>query len=114
MNSQYPESQQSAAQTATGAAAGSPVADSMPVGMWHAPILITENNFIYKSLSNWALNVAVGCWGELDLEDRRQNELALERGSILVSIFRASNGTRFYVITEGDRSVTTVLLPEEY
>src|ERR1039458_1993187 len=61
MNSQYPESQQSAAQTATGAAAGSPVADSMPVGMWHAPILITENNFIYKSLSNWALNVAVGC-----------------------------------------------------
>lgn len=31
------------------------------VGMWHAPAIIAENNFIYKSLSNWAFNVAVGC-----------------------------------------------------
>src|ERR1017187_1158286 len=61
MNSQYPEFQHSAAHTATTASAGRALADSMPVGMWHAPILITENNFIYKSLSNWALNVAVGC-----------------------------------------------------
>jgi DNA repair photolyase len=29
--------------------------------MWHAPAVIAENNFIYKSLSNWAFNVAVGC-----------------------------------------------------
>ena len=31
------------------------------VGMWHAPAVIAENNFIYKSLSNWSFNVAVGC-----------------------------------------------------
>lgn len=31
------------------------------VGMWHAPAIIAENNFIYKSLSNWSFNVAVGC-----------------------------------------------------
>jgi len=31
------------------------------VGMWHAPAIIAENNFIYKSLSNWAFNIAVGC-----------------------------------------------------
>ncbi len=31
------------------------------VGMWHSPAVIAENNFIYKSLSNWAFNVAVGC-----------------------------------------------------
>ncbi len=31
------------------------------VGMWHAPAIIAENNFVYKSLSNWAFNVAVGC-----------------------------------------------------
>jgi len=31
------------------------------VGFWHAPAVIAENNFIYKSLSNWAFNVAVGC-----------------------------------------------------
>jgi DNA repair photolyase len=32
-----------------------------PVGYWHSPAVISENNFIYKSLSNWALNIAVGC-----------------------------------------------------
>ncbi len=32
-----------------------------PVDFWHAPAVIAENNFIYKSLSNWAFNVAVGC-----------------------------------------------------
>lgn len=31
------------------------------VGMWHAPAVIAENNFVYKSLSNWAFNIAVGC-----------------------------------------------------
>jgi DNA repair photolyase len=32
-----------------------------PIGMWFSPAVIAENNFIYKSLSNWAFNVAVGC-----------------------------------------------------
>src|ERR1022692_2957998 len=32
-----------------------------PVGMWSSPAVIAPNNFIYKSLSNWAFNVAVGC-----------------------------------------------------
>jgi len=31
------------------------------VGIWHAPAVIAENHFVYKSLSNWAFNVAVGC-----------------------------------------------------
>jgi len=32
-----------------------------PVGMWSSPAVIAPNNFVYKSLSNWAFNVAVGC-----------------------------------------------------
>jgi DNA repair photolyase len=32
-----------------------------PVDYWHAPAVIAENHFVYKSLSNWAFNVAVGC-----------------------------------------------------
>lgn len=32
-----------------------------PVDFWHAPAVIAQNNFVYKSLSNWAFNVAVGC-----------------------------------------------------
>jgi DNA repair photolyase len=37
------------------------VADFEPVGFWRSPALIQLNNFVYKSLSQWALNIAVGC-----------------------------------------------------
>jgi DNA repair photolyase len=39
----------------------SPARAGGPVGMWSSPAVIAPNNFIYKSLSNWAFNVAVGC-----------------------------------------------------
>ena len=32
-----------------------------PVGLWSHPAVISENNFVYKSLSNWSLNIAIGC-----------------------------------------------------
>src|SRR5262249_50047374 len=32
-----------------------------PVDLWHAPAVIAPNNFVYKSLSNWSFNIAVGC-----------------------------------------------------
>src|SRR5918996_1165947 len=32
-----------------------------PVNLWHAPAVIAPNNFVYKSLSNWSFNIAVGC-----------------------------------------------------
>ena len=55
-----------------------------------------------------------GDWGELDSEDTEVNERALKEGTRLFSAYHSSLGVRFYVITEWDRSVTTVLLPEEY
>src|SRR6266498_1760178 len=55
-----------------------------------------------------------GDWGELDEHDRRENERALTEGCRVLSAYRASNGLRFWIITEADRSVTTVLLPEDY
>src|SRR6266436_2709985 len=56
-----------------------------------------------------------GDWGELDTHDRKENELGLKRGFRLLSSYRTSSGdTKVWVITEADRSVTTVLLPEEY
>ena len=55
-----------------------------------------------------------GDWGELDEQDRRENEHALQHGCRLCSRYQSQSGTKFYVITEHDRSVTTVLLPEEY
>ena len=55
-----------------------------------------------------------GDWGELDPEDRRENERALRQGSRLLAAYSTRTGERLWIITEWDRSVTTVLLPEEY
>ncbi len=55
-----------------------------------------------------------GDWGDLDADDRRVNEHALVRGLRLLSAYTLSDGTRLYLITDSDRSVTTFLLPDEY
>lgn len=55
-----------------------------------------------------------GDWGELGDEDKATNNDALKHGARLLSAYRLDDGTRIYVITEADRSVTTFLLPEEY
>jgi hypothetical protein len=55
-----------------------------------------------------------GDWGDLSEEDRLTNEFALIRGERLFSAYHSEAGVKYYVITEWDRSVTTVLLPEDY
>ena len=55
-----------------------------------------------------------GDWGDVCEEDREENELSLKNGFRLMSIYQGTNGTKFWIITEADRSVTTVLLPEDY
>jgi hypothetical protein len=56
-----------------------------------------------------------GDWGsDTCPEDAAANEQSLIDGSRLLSVYRTSNGEKLWVITEADRSVTTLLLPEEY
>ena len=55
-----------------------------------------------------------GDWGDVNQHDRQANELALKEGSRLVSVYHSATGVKFYIITEADRSMTTVLLPEDY
>jgi hypothetical protein len=57
---------------------------------------------------------ASGDWGEVCPEDWMANDTALRTGLRLLSVFRDSLQTRFWIITEADRSVTTILLPDEY
>ena len=57
---------------------------------------------------------AHGDWGELDAEDVAENELSLVQGFRLLSAYTLKDGTRIWIITEADRSVTTILLPSEY
>ena len=55
-----------------------------------------------------------GDWGEISCEDRTENELALKHGFRLLSAYEYEGEPRFWIITEADRSATTVLLPDEY
>lgn len=55
-----------------------------------------------------------GDWGELSAADRIANEQALVYGNRVFSAYRTSRATKLWVITEADRSLTTILCPEEY
>lgn len=53
-------------------------------------------------------------FGDLSEEDIAANEEALATGDRILSAYNDSNGVRFWIITEWDRSSTTILLPEDY
>lgn len=76
---------------------------------------LSFHTFVYTSL----LRHEGGDWGELCESDRISNELAAVSGRRLLSVYECaashqSHGSRLYIITEADRSVTTVLWPREY
>jgi hypothetical protein len=54
-----------------------------------------------------------GDWGEVPPEDAKENEFALGNTLRILSVYTV-NDTKVWIITEADRSVTTVLLPSEY
>ena len=56
---------------------------------------------------------ASGDWGELDHHDRRENELSIKNGRRVLSSYPVGE-RKVWIITEADRSVTTLLLPEEH
>ena len=55
-----------------------------------------------------------GDWGELSDEDKNENELSLKAGYRLLSAYEAEGLPKIWIITEADRSATTILFPEEY
>lgn len=57
---------------------------------------------------------ARGDWGDIPAEDRAENEVSIKEGFRILSAYSDRNGVKFWIITEADRSVTTVLLPEDY
>ncbi len=57
---------------------------------------------------------ARGDWGDVCEDDRKENELSLVGGFRLFSVYHDRNGVKFWIITERDRSVTTVLFPDDY
>lgn len=63
--------------------------------------------YLYRHLS--------GDWGDLDDSARRLNDAALQSGEDrLMSSYQVAPDLKLWIITERDRSVTTLLLPNEY
>jgi hypothetical protein len=76
-------------------------------------------------LARWAVKASApnallqrhvtGDWGELSEEDRRENELSIKEGLRIFSAHKLPRtGAKLWIITEADRSVTAILLPDEY
>ena len=57
---------------------------------------------------------ASGDWGDLDDHDRQENEFSLTRQLRLFSVYHDRNKVKFWIITEADRSVTNIYLPESH
>ena len=55
-----------------------------------------------------------GDWGELDDEDKAQNDFSVKNNLRILSAYTLQTGERIWLITEADRSATTILLPREY
>jgi hypothetical protein len=55
-----------------------------------------------------------GDWGEVDAEGRATNDQALVNRTRILSVYRSVKNAKFWIITEADRSATTVLMPEDY
>jgi hypothetical protein len=55
-----------------------------------------------------------GDWGEVPDADKQENELSVAQGFRILSAYTTSAGDKIWILTEADRSATTLLLPEEY
>jgi hypothetical protein len=66
----------------------------------------TPDEFLLRHVS--------GDWGKLDAHDLSENKYGLEHGFRVMSSYRTKAGDTLWLITEADRVITTILLPEEY
>ena len=55
-----------------------------------------------------------GDWGDVDAADAAENDLSIADGFRILSDYKTCKGVKLWVITEADRSATTILLPDEY
>ena len=77
--------------------------------------MVCENKEFAKFVAKSFCRHCNGDWGDLDDEDKELNDLGLKNGDDrLFSKYIDDNGVSIYIITEWDRSATTILFPDEY
>jgi len=72
-------------------------------------VLVKES--VYQVLNQRYINCD---WGDLTEADKKLNDYAVKNGERILAAYRDDNGTKFWIITEYDRSYTTILMPEDY
>lgn len=78
------------------------------------PAAIVAIEFAHASAIELVQRHVTGDWGDLSAEDKELNERAIEKAERILSAYTLPDGERLYIITEWDRSVTTILLVSEY
>ncbi len=93
-------------------------AEALPIAMFRlGRIVATPNALRYLTSDDILMGIRrhqAGDWGDIPDYDRKENEQSLRQGLRLLSVYQSTAGIRFWLITEADRSATTVLLPEDY
>ena len=74
---------------------------------------ISANEFLTRFVIRSLRRFAEADWGEMDEEDKETNNNALETGSRLFGSYECAHA-KIWIITEADRSCTTILFPSEY
>jgi len=93
-------------------------AASVPIAKFRCGRILTTPNALSR-LTREEISLGIrrhqaGDWGDVDETDRRANERALIEGTRLFSIYQSAHGIAFWITTEANRSITTVLLPKDY
>jgi len=91
---------------------------NIPIALFRLGRIVATPNALARLTQEDTLHAIqrhqAGDWGEVDEHDQQANDRALTEGGRLFSVYRSANGIRFWLITEADRSATTVLFPEDY
>ena len=74
---------------------------------------VADGEFALDELLKLIHRHVTGDFGEIDEEDRQENLLSIREGFRIMSAYTI-NDTKLWILTEADRRVTTILLPEEY
>jgi hypothetical protein len=78
------------------------------------PAAIVAIEFAHTTAHELLQRHVSGDWGDLSAEDKALNDRAVEEGERILSAYTLADGERLYIITERDRSVTTIVLASEY
>ncbi len=76
--------------------------------------LVADNKDFARLVTDSLKRHSRGDWGNIDDDDNKENELSLTAGFRLLSVYEAGGLPKIWIITEADRSATTILFPDDY